>query len=318
MVFRQLKQLFNDKPSYVAMHSVQLTSHPNKRFGEIDFLLCTNMGLFVLEVKGGQVSCHNGVWYYKDKHGNQNTGGSPFHQANDAMQGLRQCLLKKFDQSFVNSICFGYGVILTDSQLPDDLLTTLEYDRQMLCQGGEHLNLQKWLDKFFIYWQHRNKEIVKSISNLADEDLQKIIQFIRPNFQSQTEFPKLKKDDLTQKNLKQDVCIGRDFQDIESCLLKYYEKMVNDDYIMAKDISILIDNVNTQTKVMELLKKLRMVSRVFDEYSFNFRKSYEISLLYYEPQMRFNNKIVIAVLKNLTDEQEIGRFATHGVEVFYD
>lgn len=309
IVFRHLKQAFADKENYVAMHSVQLTDHPKKRFAEIDFLLCTNVGLFVLEVKGGQVSCQSGIWCYKDKQGNYNQGGSPFYQASSAMQGLRQSLLKKFDKKFIDNICFGYGVILTDSQLPKEVLTTLEYDKPMLCQGKEYRNLQKWLKSLFDYWYDRNKKIIPNIDYLDDKKLLEIINFIRPEFRScYDDLIKLKSEDIIVNKINENHNLGNPtvlsntqlMPEIKILLDKYYEKNVDGIYFLAKDITIIADDAVVENQIENFLKNLGVFVKKCDDYSFNFRKSYEVSLMAYHQNINFKNKIVIAVLSKNT------------------
>ena len=54
-IFEQLRGAFDKR--YAAYHSLKPTRHPHKRFPEIDFVTCGPEGLYVLEVKGGDVSC---------------------------------------------------------------------------------------------------------------------------------------------------------------------------------------------------------------------------------------------------------------------
>lgn len=323
IIFCQLKQAFNDKVSYVAMHSVQLTHHSTKRFAEIDFLLCTNVGLFILEVKGGQVSCQSGMWYYQDKYGHCTQGGSPFHQAHLAMQGLKQSLLKKFDRKFINQICFGYGVIFTDTKLPNSALMTVEYDKAMLCHGKEYRYLQKWLQSFFDYWYQRNKNIVSDIQYLTDEQLQNIIEFIRPNFnfyadivESQAVEPaQLHLDCIEYFDKKQNNGILKN--QLQYFLVQYCEKTYEGYYFSARDITIVIDDRGLEQDIITWVKQIGFLIRVFDEYSFNFRKSYELSLIYLHSQI--TNKIVIGVFeKNAqnNDWQEIKKSASHIFQLF--
>ena len=69
--FDRLRAAFSgsDQNAWFAMHSLSLPRHEYKRFGEIDFVVCGPEGLFVLEVKGGGVSCHDGVWETTDRYG---------------------------------------------------------------------------------------------------------------------------------------------------------------------------------------------------------------------------------------------------------
>ena len=66
-IFERLRTAFDDR--YAAFHSLMPTRHPHKRFPEIDFVICGPEGLYVLEVKGGGIACHDGVWRYRDRYG---------------------------------------------------------------------------------------------------------------------------------------------------------------------------------------------------------------------------------------------------------
>ncbi len=59
-VFDRLRTAFeHDTDSDLsAFHSLNLTRHAYKRFGEIDFVIVGGPGVLVLEVKGGGISCH--------------------------------------------------------------------------------------------------------------------------------------------------------------------------------------------------------------------------------------------------------------------
>ena len=62
-IFERLRTAFDDR--YAAFHSLRPTRHLHKRFPEIDFVICGPEGLYVLEVKGGSIACHDGVWRYR-------------------------------------------------------------------------------------------------------------------------------------------------------------------------------------------------------------------------------------------------------------
>ena len=63
-LFDQLRWAFSgdDEKDWFAMHSLNLPRHETKNFGEIDFVVCGPLGLFVLEAKGGKVLCEDGIW----------------------------------------------------------------------------------------------------------------------------------------------------------------------------------------------------------------------------------------------------------------
>jgi hypothetical protein len=54
---------------WVCMHSVDLPDHLYKVCGELDFVVVGPRGLYVLEVKGGGVSCDGGIWRFTDRWG---------------------------------------------------------------------------------------------------------------------------------------------------------------------------------------------------------------------------------------------------------
>lgn len=97
MIFEILKNNSFTK-DWVVLHSLNLSQHTVRLYGEIDFLiLIPGGGIFVMEVKGGNVKCIDGIWRYTDKFKNtykSNVG--PFNQARDAMFSLRSAIEKEF------------------------------------------------------------------------------------------------------------------------------------------------------------------------------------------------------------------------------
>jgi len=91
---RRLFEHLRDAPGtedWVCLHSLALAHHESKRRAEIDFLLLTRIGVFVLEVKGGRVARRDGVWHFTDRWDKtviKNEG--PFEQASSAMFALEQ------------------------------------------------------------------------------------------------------------------------------------------------------------------------------------------------------------------------------------
>ena len=79
-------------------HSVNLPEHQYKQWAEIDFLLISNKGILVFEVKGGRVSRENGVWIHTDRFGRRHEKSEgPDEQAKTAMYSLRDKLEKKLN-----------------------------------------------------------------------------------------------------------------------------------------------------------------------------------------------------------------------------
>ena len=108
-VFNRLERELDD--DWVVLHSLGLTNHGQKLWGEADFVVLSTKGVFVLEVKGGEVACRDGVWHFgrpgtKDYYTKRE---SPFTQSKDAMFAL-----KKFVESSpgLGDLLIGYGVVM--------------------------------------------------------------------------------------------------------------------------------------------------------------------------------------------------------------
>ena len=94
--------------SFTAYHSLNLTQHAYKRFGEIDFVICGRWGMYVLEVKGGRIVCEKGIWSYTNRYGEPNRSvEGPFKQAESALHGLRSVLRAKFAKDWLAQFHIG-------------------------------------------------------------------------------------------------------------------------------------------------------------------------------------------------------------------
>lgn len=174
--FDQLRAAFSspDQEGWFAMHSLNLPRHEYKRFGEIDFVICGPEGLFVLEIKGGGVSCHDGLWETTNRYGvTERLRESPFKQAEGALHGLR----KKLPASLLDVFVVGYGVVMPDV---DRLPGSTEWDRAVLADGRDFRQFEKWLVRFIRYW--RSKDSRKS--DATPSQLNALQQHLRPDFEA--------------------------------------------------------------------------------------------------------------------------------------
>ncbi|MEW8008985.1 MAG: NERD domain-containing protein/DEAD/DEAH box helicase [Candidatus Thiodiazotropha endolucinida] len=175
-MFDQLRAAFArpDQTGWFAMHSLNLPRHEYKRFGEIDFVICGPDGLFVIEVKGGGVSCHDGIWETTNRYGEtERLRESPFKQAEGALHGLRG----KLPSTLSNVFVVGYGVVMPDvERLPD----SAEWDRAVLADGRDFRQFEKWLERFIRYW--RAKDTRKT--GATPSQLNVLQQHLRPDFEA--------------------------------------------------------------------------------------------------------------------------------------
>lgn len=77
----------------VAFHSVALRTHETKQQTEADFVVLWKNVVILVEVKGGGVSKHDGLWYTVDRRSDwKRLRESPMRQAQSAMHALRAIL----------------------------------------------------------------------------------------------------------------------------------------------------------------------------------------------------------------------------------
>ena len=151
-IFDRLRRAFDGR--YVAYHSLKPTRHPYKRFSEIDFLICGPDGLYVLEIKGGRIACHDGVWQYQDRYGRTvESPEGPFRQAETALLGLMDGLRADLSADVFDHLTVGYGVVFPDFEWRTD---GAEWDPEMLADKRRSRDMEGWLRGLFEYWRGRD------------------------------------------------------------------------------------------------------------------------------------------------------------------
>ena len=118
-----------DTGGWTVLHSLGLARRRTAPYGEIDFVaIIPSEGILCLEIKGGRVSCENGIWRTIDRHGNVAAfKKSPFMQARESMFALRNSIMDHFEQGSPESNCpIGFAVVLPDVVCPP---ATPEFER---------------------------------------------------------------------------------------------------------------------------------------------------------------------------------------------
>lgn len=175
-VFDQLRASFigPDQTEWFAMHSLNLPRHEYKRFGEIDFIVCGPDGVFVLEVKGGGVSCRDGVWETRNRFGEvSRLKESPFKQAEGGMHGLT----KKLPQTLQHAFVLGYGIVMPDV---DNLPESAEWDRAVFADAKDFKQFEKWLIRLIKHWRGKDTRT----SQATSDQLTQLRQHLRPDFEA--------------------------------------------------------------------------------------------------------------------------------------
>lgn len=115
--------LENDQSTigWIVLHSLGLARRASGPYGEIDFVVIVpTEGIICLEVKGGRVSCDDGIWRTMDRYGSSSAlKKSPFLQARESMFALRESVVRYFGASASESRCpIGCAVVFPDVACP--------------------------------------------------------------------------------------------------------------------------------------------------------------------------------------------------------
>ncbi|BFH11895.1 NERD domain-containing protein/DEAD/DEAH box helicase [Paenibacillus melissococcoides] len=187
---RQVFDLFKQDPKtrdWTILHSLALTQHAKRLYGEIDFLvLAPRVGVFCLEVKSGSVTRRNGIWNFTNRYGqtSQKTRG-PFEQAQEGMFSLLSAIKKKFGStSRLGKLLYGYGVMFPHIRFQAegaDQENWLIYDRdsrrlpisefiqQLSTKTAKKMQGQAWFDP------------VQSLPTM--KDINQLVNFLRGDFE---------------------------------------------------------------------------------------------------------------------------------------
>lgn len=182
---RRIFQLLKEDPgtaSWQVLHSLGLARRRDGRYGEIDFVvLIPGSGILCIEVKGGRVSCRDGVWYTQNRFGESSRlNRSPFMQAREGMFALRDALSGTFGRDRAIGRCpIGSVVVFPDVSVPP---RTPEFDSAEAV-GADDLRrpisraLRPAIDTY----------LVPSRSAAAPgfptrENLSTVLHFLRPEF----------------------------------------------------------------------------------------------------------------------------------------
>lgn len=204
---RMSTELPND---WVVLHSLGLSDHPNKVWGEIDCLVLSTKGIFAVEIKGGHVSCNSGIWTFTSPNGKQTyeKKEGPFEQAKNSMFALKKVLDQ--DGRFKH-LLLGYGVIMTY-----ETFTTAgpEIEHGVNWDARDwHRNLGFFIGKLSSFWQESYRKKHGSERKLPTvAEIVQIRQLLRPDiassFQLGSYLNNIEKDLIRLTNEQIKICRG--------------------------------------------------------------------------------------------------------------
>ena len=166
---------------WTVLHSLGLARRRSGPYGEIDFVaIIPREGIVCLEVKGGRVSCRDGVWRTVDRRGHAHEmPKSPFRQVQQAMFALRDSIRKHFRPHSSETQCpIGCAVVLPDVE---ELPPTPEFERSDVIYSQDLRPISASI-KRLIRHRLRDHQPSRSPGNPAPQQVQAIRNFLRPEF----------------------------------------------------------------------------------------------------------------------------------------
>jgi len=187
---RMIFEIFKNTPctkDWIVLHSLNLSQHTVRLYGEIDFLiLIPNAGIFVMEVKGGDVKCIDGVWHFTNRFKVTNTSNvGPFNQARDAMFSLRSAIEREFGRGHrFTKILFGF--LCAFPQISFDK-HSVEYEQwQILHKDSLLIGIESFFKNFIEQFvsKHKTQKWFSERNSLpSKEDLLLLCDFLRGDFE---------------------------------------------------------------------------------------------------------------------------------------
>lgn len=166
--------------NYYCLHSLDLPEHLYKVCGELDFVIIGPTGLYVIEVKGGQISYRSGIWHYLSRKGYEaHNSEGPFKQALSGMYSLRDRLQQKLPKGALASLVTGWGVAFPDCNFD---ISSVEWDEALVLDSKllATQGLLAYLRQLEAYWHSKYPSRPSSVS---DDLVKQIVRLMRPDFE---------------------------------------------------------------------------------------------------------------------------------------
>jgi len=186
IIFSLLKQLNLGDDAAVALSSLNLSNHEYKRWGEVDFVLVSSSGILIMEVKGGKVTCSDGVWQFKDRWGRTvEKVESPMAQAQAGYSAIiKKCLRPKLGETLIKKAVAGFCVAfpITTSQEASYLAHGPEMPRDLMATSDDckdSKEFKKFIERVLAYWRKRNPTRPRG---WTAAETRQVVSELRPSF----------------------------------------------------------------------------------------------------------------------------------------
>jgi len=166
---------------WVCFHNLSTVRQRLRADIEPDFVLLGPEGLFVLKVKEGHVTrVGDGSWRQLDRRASPKPTRiqpGPFEETQSAAAGLRRAMGRSFGGE-VNSVLFGYGVMLPD--MPRFEISSPDWEPDIVYQGADRLwPIHLYVERMVASWKQRKT----GMRPLSEEQLERYENYLRANFE---------------------------------------------------------------------------------------------------------------------------------------
>lgn len=167
--------------NYIALHSLGLARHARKSYAECDFVIIGPAGIYCLEVKGGHVSRHEGLWTIGWPGRQYTSEEGPFKQAQAARGGLLGEIRTRLGREFLRRVPVGWGVVFPDVPFnerdpewdPECIFDELDRDRPFSV----------YLDRLARYTRQHELDRGRSYPDTVSRaEIESLLKTFRPDF----------------------------------------------------------------------------------------------------------------------------------------
>jgi hypothetical protein len=179
--------------NWVVLHSLRLKSHGFKKSGEADFIVITDHGVLVIEVKGGNIHRNSQGQWVQTKAGSPDrvSNEGPFDQAAGAYFALQNYLYGAGYRDLIDRLPWGWGVILPHSVLHISTNDPSIDPEMLLDQRHFPEGLVNWVAQLVQYWREdddkknyrKRKKGLYMQASLPAATRNQIADLLRPKFE---------------------------------------------------------------------------------------------------------------------------------------
>ena len=177
----QILESDDSSNEWIVFHSLNLSRHKYKKWAELDFVLVGPLGVFVLEVKGGGVSCAEGVWKFTDRYGEEHRKlEGPFDQARTGMYALESLLKTSLPDSLMRRVVMGWGVVFPDVNFDmkgPEMPAEVVCDRKFFSRSQ---GFKGYFQRLTSFWREKHRS--RARPELCATDIKQICTYLRPEF----------------------------------------------------------------------------------------------------------------------------------------